>query len=1237
MADLVREFDIFLCHNRRERKEASYLAGRLKDDGLRPFLDEQSLIAGSSLSEELASAIRNSRSFAVLLGPSGIGSYQRLEIQIAVHKHGEDSNYPVICVELPGASRSELPNSLRHLVPVELTTGVADKEGIRRLVAGIRGSASFASDGPELAGPPAYRSMALRAEGFVQRPELDRLTEALTREAGDTEQGALGGGVGTVALCGAGGFGKTALAHAVCEVDVVRDRYPAGILWVTLGERPSEAQVVSRIQDVLRWWTRREPPAFETAEAAGAALREALSNRPVLLVVDDVWRASDFTPFGGLNGPARVLITTRSARAVPQGAMEVVVDALGVGAAVELLGQALRARPRPSSLERLARRLGEWPILLKLVNGQLRAEARRGVDAEEAVHCVEATLEELGLTAFDREDEEARESAVRKTVEASLRLLSPQDRGSYARLAVFREDEQIPIPVLEFLWVCSRTEAVRSCGALHDLSLIYRLEPAEDWMQIHDVMSGYLRREHSDNLRAFHGELVDRYRESVASSNANRVERYFLSRLPHHLGGAGRSQDLENLVFSFAWLQKKVMELGVNEAIDDYELLEGGEAETVLRDALRLSRGALSRDRFQLASQLFGRLGDSEVPLIRKLLRDVAPVKSSVWLRPLTASLEKPTRALVHYFRAHLERVTAITELDGGRFATGSAGGAICTWDGVTGELLTTLSSGGSGIAHLAWAEGQGLLAASDDGIARLWDLKEEGEVRSFEGHSSGITALALRGHSFLTGSEDGLILSWGLESEKPTRCLKGHEGKVNSIGFFDSRTGVSVGKDRTLRVWNLVSGEQRRVFSLPVFAGEALEVTASSEVIVGTFAGELQLWKPFSGKRPLRRAVRCQTVGIHAFCILGRSSGVLGNRWESRMKLWDIGSRTVGPDIHVPGAGVTALARYRDSNLLCGTDDGSLSVWQIDALKAQEDGRGGGAIYGLAPVDQWTVASASGDGPACVWRALDGELLRSLDGGSGKVSAVCALEANRLAGSCPDDGTVRIWNPQTGELISSLAPDCKPGLLASFGRGLTLMAPLASTGGDEPIELWEIELGSKIVDIPAMPGGVGALCTIDGRFILVGTFNGVICHLDLSTSPDRRNFVLRGHEAGVIALSLVGERRLASGSIDKTIRVWDLERREVVSVLRGHEREVSGLACISPRLLASGSMDHTIRIWDLEVGEPLAALQLDAGVHSLAIMPDRRTLVAGDSAGTVHFLRIEAPASGILQDLGAG
>lgn len=71
------------------------------------------------------------------------------------------------------------------------------------------------------------------------------------------------------------------------------------------------------------------------------------------------------------------------------------------------------------------------------------------------------------------------------------------------------------------------------------------------------------------------------------------------------------------------------------------------------------------------------------------------------------------------------------------------------------------------------------------------------------------------------------------------------------------------------------------------------------------------------------------------------------------------------------------------------------------------------------------------------------------------------------------------------------------------------------------------------------------------------------------------------GHTDEVLALAVLDDGRLASGSWDKTVRIWDPAGRAEPVVLTGHTGGVTALAVLDDGRLASGSVDKTVRIWD--------------------------------------------------------
>jgi hypothetical protein len=426
---------------------------------------------------------------------------------------------------------------------VVLDHGVSDSSGWR---------------GPVFAVPP------LRGDEVARPGLMEDLVAAVTRPAASA--------VGiTTGLWGAGGFGKTTMARLLVHRDEVKEQFPDGVVWVTVGEETEGPELAEKITNVVGLFSGGRPPLTDPL-AAGAELGRAFGDRRVLLVIDDVWTSAQVEPFL-LGGPAAVrLFTTRMRAVLPRSAEPVRVDEMDPGEAEQLLTAEVGG-VSGGVVAGLLAVTGRWPVLLSLVNGAVRADQNAGRRAGDSMREILYELRTTGPTALDITDVDERHTAVTRTIEVSLARLTAEQRARYMELAVFGEDVTIPGLVLARYWKAtggwSQFQTRRYCQRLAELSLVsdYRRDPEQ--VRLHDVIRAYLREQTHHRCVELNRSLVDAHRSLIPDHGQTCAwwqlpaeQTYLWTWLPTHLRDAELNQELRACLRHPRWLVGKLQNVG---------------------------------------------------------------------------------------------------------------------------------------------------------------------------------------------------------------------------------------------------------------------------------------------------------------------------------------------------------------------------------------------------------------------------------------------------------------------------------------------------------------------------------------------------------------------------------------------------------------------------------------------------------------------------------------------------
>ncbi|MCT7988971.1 NB-ARC domain-containing protein, partial [Laspinema olomoucense] len=556
-----------------------------------------------------------------------------------------------------------------------------------------------------------------------------------------------------VGVQGMGGIGKSVLAAAVARDEAVGERFPDGVLWVTLGQKPN---VKARLVDCVAYFT-GERIYFEDVPQGKAALAQQLEGRACLLVLDDVWQMSHAAAFDGLGPRCQLLVTTRDGRLVTGLAAQghevgVLSEEQGLGLVAQWAGEHREGLP-PEAVE-VVRECGYLPLAVAIAGAMVR-----GNGANRWRNVLEK-LRSPDLARIAYEFPNYPHPNLLKVLQVSVDALPSDMATRYLDLAIFPEDRPIPEGVLEIFWGAIGLDASAVSDVVNDLvakSLLLRDEL--DRLSLHDLQVDYVRQQAGDltaRQEQFFAAYGQRYPEGYHEATADEyfaryAIRHHLQVCPHHI---------PPLLLDFPWLQGKIERLGVGAVLADFEAVPEAVASRTLElvgEAVRLSAHVVQQDTSQLAGQLWGRLlsfGEmtppkppyryfweripgigqhlpkyaeetpqrETFPAIIQLLTQAQQCQRKPWIRPLFPNLTAPGGPLIRTLTGHGNSVNAVAiSRDGQRVVSGSLDKTLKVWNLATGEEERTLTGHGNSVTAVAISpDGQRVVSGSEDNTLKV-------------------------------------------------------------------------------------------------------------------------------------------------------------------------------------------------------------------------------------------------------------------------------------------------------------------------------------------------------------------------------------------------------------------------------------------------------------------------------------------------------------------------------------
>jgi WD40 repeat protein len=227
------------------------------------------------------------------------------------------------------------------------------------------------------------------------------------------------------------------------------------------------------------------------------------------------------------------------------------------------------------------------------------------------------------------------------------------------------------------------------------------------------------------------------------------------------------------------------------------------------RQSLRLDHDSFTADFTRLLTALertFARGAPS---------RERAPVPLPAAVKPSSEDVPPPPTRMVHVFADNGRTFYAVAFSLDGQLIAGANDEGTFLWDFGSRVQVRTINGHTDAVTAVAFGTGADVLAtASRDRTVRLWDAASGEALHILIGHTSWVTAVAFSpdGRLLASGSFDSTVRLWDPASGDLLHVLDGHEEGVTAVAFSpNDRLLATASYDKTVRLWDLGTGRALR------------------------------------------------------------------------------------------------------------------------------------------------------------------------------------------------------------------------------------------------------------------------------------------------------------------------------------------------------------------------------------------------------------------------------------------
>lgn len=520
--------------------------------------------------------------------------------------------------------------------------------------------------------------------------------------------------------------------------------------------------------------------------------------------------------------------------------------------------------------------------------------------------------------------------------------------------------------------------------------------------------------------------------------------------------------------------------------------------------------------------------------------------------------------------------VTDIAYLPDGRGLIAS-GANLDVWDLSTGTIETTYKPTGGSMSSLNLSEdGQRLLLISGGEVIE-WSIAGQSVLHRFPTNQAGLVSVRYspdEARVLTAGRTPPTIKEFDLASGEELISIQGTAAQFYKAvyGPGGKTAFVGTGFETVLAHYDLTTGALLSEWFKDYCAYDLCMSADETRLLVGSrsMASEWEI----EGYKELRRFKGHHGGAVNGLTYCREPEQILTGSRDGSIRRWD---RTTGEILlrWFPHESYATMIRV--------SPDGSKVL-----------------SYGARLVAESHIATGK---PTVEWERH-----------VGSVEACAWMPDGVQAVSASSDGTLRVWDTQTGKSLRTI----EGATLGAWSLAVSPDGARAAAGcKDGVLREFNLADGALLREMKGHLGYVRAVAyTSDGSRLLSSADDGSIRLWEPGATEASSVFV--GHRGGVLAVAVSADDTLvASGGRDGTVRIWNPADGSAVQVMEGHRGWVERVAfAAGGHEVVSTGRDGRLLRWNVKSGDAVVEIAVGPWLRALAVTPDgQRVYVSGDDA----------------------